>query len=624
MSGFFVFALSALFLLPGCRSETFLGASFRADSVDSYSADVLQCEQGQDCSVTCDVAGSCEDTRIECPIRGDCDILCDGAYGNSICANLHIQCPMRGHCAVSCLSGACFNGTVDATDSTHLSLTVASDALSVYLPPNWNGDPRATLSVDSMHSLQLYALFGWQDVDIAVIHDELEAAYPNGHGTMHCGDDYDSACAFTFGDWACADTLSACYGQADADTDSDSDSDADSAAHTFVADTDTVSESETSSTDVSEAPAAYLSAADASTTVSDDGSLTSTLLYVTVSALVCVVCYFGAMVLALSVCFARSQKDNAKAQLQPAFSAVMSRESVPGLAHGVQTHSTLRTGTAVDAESPAYLTSRSPSSKSAQMPCILADAERSPPIPERASTEDRRQLLTRDGVTHQLVADQGSSASSTPSDSAPPPVHAVPPALITQQRRKSFQFPPPNATWQSEASEKKLHQLVVHSASLTASNTHSLPGRHAHGHAHSHSLSISVESVPCEYHGHGQGHSSQAIVYQQPSAQHFQQMLQIMAASQPPSLSSFVAGTADPDHAQSFADAAACDEPIVRHQHLRLPPSQSSQTLKPPESVVSITESDREREREREQREQREPESDGKSQAKHFGFNIQR
>jgi len=297
--------------------------------------------------------------------------------------------------------------------------------------------------------------------------------------------------------------------------------------------------------------------------------------------LLLIVCCFGIIALVLGVCFVRGQNQKSitmtKERPSTSLAAVMSRSSVPGFTHNVHTRSTLN---AVDSESPQYLTSMSPSSKSVR-----------PPNPNPSIMADHHQNLTQrivssDGVTHHLVpvVDEhcSSSSASSPSCDPGPPVVAMAP-IEKVERRQSFTFPPPNTAWQSAASKDKLQQLVVHSGLMTASNTPNM-AMNAHVRAHSQSLSLSVESVPCQMQFQTPAQSPQPIAYQRPPTAHLQQMMQIMAASRPPSLSSFVVATMDQrdrERLNSREEAAECE-------------SRSSQTsLKPPESLVSISESDR-------------------------------
>eukprot|EP00485_Elphidium_margaritaceum_P015013 CAMPEP_0202727654 /NCGR_PEP_ID=MMETSP1385-20130828/185229_1 /ASSEMBLY_ACC=CAM_ASM_000861 /TAXON_ID=933848 /ORGANISM="Elphidium margaritaceum" /LENGTH=1104 /DNA_ID=CAMNT_0049393897 /DNA_START=33 /DNA_END=3348 /DNA_ORIENTATION=- len=154
------------------------------------------------------------DQDLYCASNQACVVYCKE---ESSCHNTTIYCPVNELCVVSCgqHSNACNGVTIDARYSSLLELTDCASgddttcaSMSVYAPPNDNGDKRAILAIgDSFkHDITLYAVFGWRDIDMS----RFTGQYTQIEGEMFCSYEYDAHCVLDQNQWQCENANHEC------------------------------------------------------------------------------------------------------------------------------------------------------------------------------------------------------------------------------------------------------------------------------------------------------------------------------------------------------------------------------------------------------------------------------
>ena len=214
------FLISFPFIIPIIASQNSIisNSSFIGDSVNKYFNHTLLCNDDTNCTIDCnDFDNSCRNANIKCPLNGNCDITCKSGtsshgLSHNVCKGINITCPINGNCNISCYeSSACQDAHIDARYATSVSLICGSSSpntcsnLAIYLPPNMNGNKKAFIQTNSAQSLQFYAQYGWNDIDI-----KYNGTYIQHEGIMHCESDYSSSCAFKSDAWACANDTDIC------------------------------------------------------------------------------------------------------------------------------------------------------------------------------------------------------------------------------------------------------------------------------------------------------------------------------------------------------------------------------------------------------------------------------
>eukprot|EP01084_Bolivina_argentea_P087382 157825_1 len=173
-------------------------------SVNEYRDSIISCDDGSDCKIICDEPNACKNTKINCPIGHACDITCSATK-------------------------SCAETLIIATHSSSLIIhdcatgEFTCKGISIYLPPNNNGIPRAiidgadnglsqggginnTFDGENTIPIHFYAIYGWNDINIV----NYSGTFEYQGGIMHCTINYNSNCPFNNNSWECENTNHIC------------------------------------------------------------------------------------------------------------------------------------------------------------------------------------------------------------------------------------------------------------------------------------------------------------------------------------------------------------------------------------------------------------------------------
>ena len=166
-----------------------------------------------------------ENKTIVCTSTKPCDISCQHKNG---CYSTTIHCPINHPCNIRCShDSACANAIIYAHHSSTFELSDCATGdwtctgLTIYFPPNHNGQPRAKIhgsltglsaGLNLATPLQFYATNGWKDVNITTTTSSASAShsYEYHFGTMHCTNTFSTCCPFKSDGWECANTNDIC------------------------------------------------------------------------------------------------------------------------------------------------------------------------------------------------------------------------------------------------------------------------------------------------------------------------------------------------------------------------------------------------------------------------------
>eukprot|EP01083_Nonionella_stella_P173827 600758_1 len=153
------------------------------------------------------ICETCPTAEIHCAHSTDCQITCNGTMDS--CQQMQIIGPLSNELYIQCEgTNACRNAIVSAYDTSDLFIDGCSDPysnscanLTVYCPSATNTKHCHLEGDNNLAMVQLYAVDGWNDIDI-----DYFGQYPHASGTMHCGSDYTISCDISSDSWSCADT----------------------------------------------------------------------------------------------------------------------------------------------------------------------------------------------------------------------------------------------------------------------------------------------------------------------------------------------------------------------------------------------------------------------------------
>eukprot|EP01084_Bolivina_argentea_P313182 542321_1 len=164
---------------------------------------------------------------ISCNSTEDCEIICNEING---CRNAQINCPHENSCNIICSATSSCNGLI--INATHSSLLTMNNCntgyfpckgISIYLPPNNNGIPRAiiynadnglsqggginsTYDGEPIQPIHFYATHGWNDINIV----NYSGTFQYHGGIMHCSFQYNETCIFNTNAWSCQNVNHIC------------------------------------------------------------------------------------------------------------------------------------------------------------------------------------------------------------------------------------------------------------------------------------------------------------------------------------------------------------------------------------------------------------------------------
>eukprot|EP01084_Bolivina_argentea_P132036 232990_1 len=146
------------------------------NDIRSCSSAQINCAQATDCQITCNstTSSSCRQATINGPISHQLTVKCDGT---SSCKQTEIN---AAYSSITSIIGC----------TQHNSCK----ELTLYCPQHTKTKNCYLQGNDNLDNIQIYALNGWNDIDIKYSGTFIKSDGTNTGGIMHCSDDYTQHC----------------------------------------------------------------------------------------------------------------------------------------------------------------------------------------------------------------------------------------------------------------------------------------------------------------------------------------------------------------------------------------------------------------------------------------------